>query len=149
MQAAAVELNSGTYKEPLKMTVSEWLDIWLTDYLGGVKPMTVLNYTQHVKNHIKPALGAIKLEALNTHEIQSFYNDLQKAARRQGETVCKDHQVRERRAAQGAAAGGGSRLSAFQSCRCLQAARVERKEIKPLDSEGNHGFYESGRGFAL
>ena len=31
MQAAAVELNSGTYKEPLKMTVSEWLDIWLTD----------------------------------------------------------------------------------------------------------------------
>ena len=27
MQAAAVELNSGTYKEPLKMTVSEWLDI--------------------------------------------------------------------------------------------------------------------------
>ena len=40
--------------------------------------MTVLNYTQHVKNHIKPALGAIKLEALNTHEIQSFYNDLQK-----------------------------------------------------------------------
>ena len=78
MQAAAVELNSGTYKEPLKMTVSEWLDIWLREYLGGVKPMTVLNYTQHVKNHIKPALGAIKLEALNTHEIQSFYNDLQK-----------------------------------------------------------------------
>ena len=78
MQAAAVELNRGTYKEPLKMTVSEWLDIWLAEYLGGVKPMTVLNYTQHVNNHIKPALGAIKLETLNTHEIQSFYNDLQK-----------------------------------------------------------------------
>ena len=51
MQAAAVELNRGTYKEPLKMTVSEWLDIWLAEYLGGVKPMTVLNYTQHVNNH--------------------------------------------------------------------------------------------------
>ena len=35
MQAAAVELNSGTYKEPLKMTVSEWLDIWLVEYLGA------------------------------------------------------------------------------------------------------------------
>lgn len=32
MQAAAVQLNNGTYKEPLKMTVSEWLDIWLTEY---------------------------------------------------------------------------------------------------------------------
>ena len=34
MQAAAVELNSGTYKEPLKMTVSEWLDIWLRGVFG-------------------------------------------------------------------------------------------------------------------
>ena len=115
MQDAAVELNSGTYKEPLKMTVGEWLDIWLVEYLGGVKPMTVLNYTQHVNNHIKPALGAIKLEALNTHEIQSFYNDLQKP---HGDKagLSEDCQVREWCAAQGAAAGGGSRLSALQSC---------------------------------
>lgn len=59
MQAAAVELNSGTYKEPLKMTVGEWLDIWLVEYLGGVKPMTVLNYTQHVNNHNLQVQGLI------------------------------------------------------------------------------------------
>ena len=40
MQAAAVELNTGTYKEPLKMTVGEWLDIWEKDYLNNVKPRT-------------------------------------------------------------------------------------------------------------
>ena len=34
MQAIAVELNNGTYKEPLKMTVGEWLDIWAKDYLN-------------------------------------------------------------------------------------------------------------------
>ena len=33
MQAIAIELNNGTYKEPLKMTVGEWLDIWAKDYL--------------------------------------------------------------------------------------------------------------------
>ena len=40
MQAAAVELNTGTYKEPLKMTMGEWLDIWAKDYLNNVKPRT-------------------------------------------------------------------------------------------------------------
>ena len=48
MQAAAVEVNAGTYKEPSKMTLGEWLDTWLNEYLGGVKPMTVVNYTQHL-----------------------------------------------------------------------------------------------------
>ena len=35
MQAIAVELNTGTYKEPLKMTVGEWLDIWEKYSLQG------------------------------------------------------------------------------------------------------------------
>ena len=78
MQAAAVSVNDGTYKEPSKMTVGEWLDIWLRDYLGSVKPMTELNYTQHVHNHIKPALGAMKLDVLNAPAIQNFYNNLGK-----------------------------------------------------------------------
>lgn len=40
--------------------------------------MTALNYSQHIKNHIKPAMGAIKLDALNVHTVQGFYNDLGK-----------------------------------------------------------------------
>ena len=30
------ELDAGTYREPCKMTVDEWLDIWLKDYQIGV-----------------------------------------------------------------------------------------------------------------
>ena len=60
-------IDNGTYREPCKMTVGQWLDIWIADYLGGVKPFTVVSYTGHIKNHIKPALGAVRLEALNTH----------------------------------------------------------------------------------
>lgn len=58
------------------MTVGEWLDIWLKTYLGGIKPLTVLSYTQPVNNHIKPALRDIKLDRLNPHTIQCFYNGL-------------------------------------------------------------------------
>lgn len=38
MQAVAVELNNGTYVEPSKMTVGEWLDIWHDTYLNNIKP---------------------------------------------------------------------------------------------------------------
>ena len=65
-------LDTGTYKEPSKMTVGQWLDIWAADYLGGVKPSTVVSYTGHIKNHIKPALGSVKLEALNAPTFQEF-----------------------------------------------------------------------------
>ena len=76
MQAIAIELNNGTYKEPLKMTVGEWLDIWAKDYLNNVKPRTREIYEASIRNHLKPALGTIRLEALDTPTIQAFYNGL-------------------------------------------------------------------------
>ena len=78
MQAAAVAVNDGSYQEPSKMTVGEWLDIWARDYLNDVKPFTVVSYKGQIKNHIKPALGAVKLDNLAPHTIQRFYNDLGK-----------------------------------------------------------------------
>ena len=44
MQAAAVAVNDGTYKDPSKLTVGDWLDIWEKEYLGDVKPFTVASY---------------------------------------------------------------------------------------------------------
>ena len=73
---AQVEVNQGAYIEPSKMTVEQWLDIWLKTYLKSVRPYTVLSYTQHVNNHIKPALGEIRLDKLKPHMIQQFYNSL-------------------------------------------------------------------------
>ena len=76
MQAIAIELNNGTYKEPLKMAVGEWLDIWAKDYLNNVKPLTREIYAASIRNHLKPALDTIRLEALDTPTIQAFYNGL-------------------------------------------------------------------------
>ena len=44
MQAAAVEVNQGTYTASSKLTVGQWLDIWQRDYLGSLKPCTVRTY---------------------------------------------------------------------------------------------------------
>ena len=140
MQAAAVELNEGTYQQPSKMTVGEWMDIWARDYLGGVKPMTVVNYEQHIKNQIRPALGAIKLEALNTHTIQSFYNDLRKShGEKKGlsaKTIKCIHSILHE-ALQQAVAVGYIRFNPSEAC---ELPRVEKKEVKPLDSEAISAF---------
>ena len=77
LQEVTKQLSEGGYLEPSKMTVSTWLDTWLADYLGAVKPGTVTNYSMQVRVHIKPALGAVKLVALQPPMIQHLYNQLQ------------------------------------------------------------------------
>lgn len=81
MQAALAALNEGTYFEPTKMPLEEWLTIWLSEYMGDKKYSTVKHYKAQVTTHIKPALGAVKLSQLTPHLIQKFYNDLLKTGR--------------------------------------------------------------------
>lgn len=76
LRESTAAIDAGTYSAPNKMTVGEWLDSWAANYLGSVKPFTVVSYTGSIKNHIKPAIGAVRLDALDTNMIQAMYNDL-------------------------------------------------------------------------
>ena len=69
-------LDAGTYIAPSKMSVGQWLDTWQNEYLTNVKPSTVTSYEATIRNHLKPGLGALRLDALTTHDIQEFYNSL-------------------------------------------------------------------------
>ncbi len=140
-------LDAGTYKEPCKMTVGQWLDIWAADYLGGVKPSTVVSYTGADHDyHIKPALGSVKLEALNAHTIQEFYNRL--GAEREGKrglspkTVKNIHGVLHE-ALQQAVKIGYTRFNPAEAC---ELPRVIRKELKPLDEEQSKAFLKAIQG---
>ena len=59
-----------------EMTVGEWLDIWVSDYLADVKLGTKVHYESVVRLHLKPALGQIPLSQLKPPIIQAFYNRL-------------------------------------------------------------------------
>lgn len=76
MQAAAVAVNTGTYTEPSRLTVGQWLEIWSKEYLGSVKPRTVASYRSCINNHIAPALSAVKLSELHPHTVQTFINGI-------------------------------------------------------------------------
>ena len=64
LKAATASIDQGTYFEPDKVTLGDWLDTWLDEYLGNTKPHTKKSYESTIKNHIKPALGAVKLASL-------------------------------------------------------------------------------------
>ena len=67
-------LEDGLNIEAGKMTVGQWLDIWLKYYTVGIKHSTAVKYEVDIRLHIKPYIGSIKLSALKTPAIQKLYN---------------------------------------------------------------------------
>ena len=141
MREIAVEVDQGTYKAPSMLTVGDWLDIWMEEYLGSVKPRTVESYQCQIKNHIRPQLGPIKLEALSTHMIQHFYNGLTKSGL-SPKSVKIVHGVLHK-ALQQAVAISYLRFNPSDVC---VLPRVERKELHPLDDDAIHQFIETVKG---
>lgn len=140
---ATAALDEGTYKEPSKMTLGQWMDIWVDDYLVDVKPLTVSSYTDHIRNHIKPALGAVRLEELTTHNIQNMYNKIGKGKDDKPplspKTIKNIHGVLHRILKQ-AVEVGYLRFNPSDACKW---PKVIKKEITPLDEEQSKAFLQA------
>lgn len=57
LRQLSADLDAGTYNEPSKLTVSEWLDECHSSYLGNVKPSTAYLYGREIELHIKPGIA--------------------------------------------------------------------------------------------
>lgn len=158
MQAAAVEISSGAYIPPSKMTVAEWLDVWSKEYLNSVKPRTVEAYGKNIRNYIVPALGSVRLSALSTVDVQKFYNALV----RDGYTVTRTvsgKKVTEQKPLSPKSVRNvhGTFHKALEKAVALNyikfnpadhpdLPRSEKREIKPLDDEEINKFLSAIRG---
>lgn len=146
LKAAVAAIDAGTYVSPNRMTVAEWLDIWSEQYLGSVKSSTVAAYKATIRTHLKPGLGAIRLDALDTHLVQSFYNSLGEPTNSRDavspKTVKNVHGVLHK-ALQQAVANGYIRFNATESC---ILPRIEKKELKPLDEAETKLFLAAVKG---
>lgn len=127
MQAVACELNNGTYTNPSTLSVREWFDIWVNDYLGDIKVQTRTSYGAVVKNHIIPSLGAVKLQALTGTQIQNFYKKKQEEV--SAKTVKNIHGILHKGLQQALELG----YIKFNPSDACKIPRVEKKEIQPLD----------------
>ena len=146
LKEATAAIDAGTYIAPNKMTVGEWLDIWSAEYLGAVKPSTVISYKAAIKNHLKPNLGAIRLEALAPHQVQSFYNSLSNAAAEEkpcsAKTIKNIHGVLHK-ALQQAVMNGSIRVNPCDAC---VLPKVIKKEIQPMDEDQITAFLREIKG---
>lgn len=112
------------------MTLGAWIDSWLNEYLTHTKPLTQKTYFEIAKKHIKPALGAIRLEKLDPHTIQRFYNGLTKAGL-SPKSVKNVHGVLHSCLAQAQA----NNYITSNPTKACKLPRIVKPEIRPLEPD--------------
>jgi integrase len=67
--------QQGTFVAPHKLTLGEWLDTWLKEYVcPTVRPLTYVSYETLARKHFTPVLGHIALQDLRPEHIQRYFN---------------------------------------------------------------------------
>lgn len=141
LKAATAAIDSGSYIEPSAMTVAQWLQSWSDNYLEGIKPSTAYLYRRSIELYLTPNLGAVKLCALKTQQIQSFYNDLLRPGKKNAEplspkTIKNIHGILHK-ALQQAVANGDIRQNPADAC---SLPKVIRKEMTVFDDDAAAAF---------
>lgn len=79
------ELNTGSYIEPSKLTMTEYLRDWMNSYVRpNLSPTTVDSYNVNVEKHLIPYVGHILLQQLKPLHVQNLYSDLLSNGRTDG-----------------------------------------------------------------
>ena len=145
LKEATAALDAGTYTAPNKMTVGQWLDIWVAEYLSNVKPRTAESYRIIVKNHLKPKLGATRLDQLDAHTVQTFYNNMTSITEGRPlspKTIKNIHGVFHKALQQAMK----NKYINFNPADACELPRIEKAEIKPLDDTQINAFLKAIKG---
>lgn len=124
LTAILAEQDNGTYMDIPRIKTADWLNTWVTEYIGNVKPATLKNYQDHVRLNIIPYIGAVTLSKLNTEMIQQMYNELQTEKGLSPKTIKNIHGVLHRALEQAQKIGYlRSTPSRLLRCRALRKNR--------------------------
>ena len=147
LKAATSAVDNGTYTEPSDMTVAQWLHIWTDGYLENIKPSTAHLYRRSVELYLNPGLGAVKLCALKTQQIQAFYNGLLHPAKKttaplSPKTIKNVHGILHK-ALQQAVANGTLRQNPADAC---ILPKITKKEMTVFDDDATAAFLRAIQG---
>jgi len=128
---AVAEVTQGTYIDPVKMTVGEYLRWWLEQAKSKLAPATYRCYSVAVEKHIIPHLGSIPLAKLQPLHVQDYYEKDLKEGRKDGKgsglsptTVNMHHRILHRALRQAVKL----RLLPFNPCDAVDPPRPEKKQ---------------------
>ena len=129
-------VKDGTHVDPSKLTVGEFLEKWLSDYAAtAVSAKTYERYSEHVRKHLVPTLGAIALRDLRPLDIQGYYAKAVTSGRLKGEgglaprTVHHQHVI----LAEALRRAVKWRLLAINPAEAVDPPKVHQQEIDILD----------------
>jgi integrase len=84
----------GNYVNPSKATLAEYLDRWERDWAAvNVSPKTVERYAELLKHHVRPHLGAVRLQKLRPVNLGELYAKLLRESGLSARTVGHVHRV--------------------------------------------------------
>lgn len=76
LRAVMNEVDSGSWREPSKLTVAGWLDIWLSDYQTDTSERTADKYQSIIKR-FKKSIGSIQLSKLTSVHVRKMVKEMQ------------------------------------------------------------------------
>lgn len=70
-------IDTGKWQEPSRLTVSDWLDIWLRDYQTDTSERTAYKYRCIADKHYKKHIGDVRLTKLMPYHIRRMITAMQ------------------------------------------------------------------------
>jgi integrase len=139
---AIADRDGGLTFDAGTLTVTEYLDRWLTDAVQDtVRQRTYERYEQIARVHIKPALGRLKLKSLTTTHARGLYREKLDAGLAP-RTVQYIHTTFHK-ALKDAVADG---LIPRNVAKSIKAPRPRKKEMNALSADQAHTFLSAARG---
>jgi integrase len=141
-------VTGGTYLEPSKTTLAEFLERWLDAVKARVSPRTHERYCEIARKNIAPSLGGAILSSLRPAQISQAYTKALESGRRDGtgglspRTVHHMHRVLKQALSQAVRWGALVRNPAD----AVDPPKVERKAMQTYDLAQTLDVIESMRG---
>jgi integrase len=129
------ELESGTFQEPSKTTLAEFLDRWLDHMRAQVSPRSHERYAEIARKNIVPLLGQVKLSRLNAVQVSQAYSKALESGRRDGKGGLSPRTVHHMHRVLKQALDDASRwrLLSRNPADAVDPPKVERKAMQTYD----------------
>jgi len=135
------QLDTGSFIQPSKVTVAEYLDRWLAEYVKtNLSPRTVEGYEKIAMGYIKPALGSTILTGLKPEHLQKFYS--QELNRGLSPQTVRHHHTMMHKALQDAIEWG---LLTHNAADAVRPPRIQRIEMQTWDENEMMEFLETAK----
>jgi integrase len=133
----------GEQVHPSKMTLNEFFDRWEREWCAGnVSPKTAERYGELLRLHVRPTLGAMKVQKLRPVHLSGLYGSLQRDAKLAPRTIGHVHRAVHR--ALGHAAGWD--VVAQNIAARVSPPRVGHQEVQILTPAQVKVILETARG---